>query len=289
MSRQWRLRLRKTVRTYAPPVVLFMGFLLAWQCATWLWRIEAYLLPSPSRIVNAGVQALGLLAIHVQQTLRETLAGFALALLTGLALALAIDLSSSLRRALYPLLIVTQTVPVMALAPLLVIWLGYTIWPKVLVVALVCFFPIVVATVDGLATADPDLLALLQAMGATKQQVLVKVRVPGALPAMFSGIKIAITYSVIGAIIGEWVGASQGLGVFMLRASNSFRTDWVFAAIAISSLLSIFLFLVVAALERLALPWYYTSSRQERWEELPTYSGQRAKGTRTQASSQGPL
>ncbi len=156
----------------------------------------------------------------------------------------------------------------MAIAPLLVIWLGYTIWPKVIVVALVCFFPIVVTTADGLRSADPELLALLQAMGASRRQVFLKVRVPGALPAVFSGIKIAITYSVIGAIIGEWVGASKGLGVFMLRASNSFRTDWVFVAIAISSLLSILLFLAVAVLERLALPWYYTAARAERWEEM---------------------
>jgi len=156
----------------------------------------------------------------------------------------------------------------MAVAPLLVIWLGYTIWPKIIVVALVCFFPIVVTSADGLRSADPELLALLQAMGASRRQVFVKVRVPGALPAVFSGIKIAITYSVIGAIIGEWVGASKGLGVFMLRASNSFRTDWVFAAIAISSLLSILLFLSVAVIERLALPWYYTAAREESWEEI---------------------
>jgi ABC-type nitrate/sulfonate/bicarbonate transport system permease component len=112
------------------------------------------------------------------------------------------------------------------------------------------------------------LLALLQAMGATRRQVFFKVRVPGALPSVFSGIKIAITYSVIGAIIGEWVGASKGLGVFMLRASNSFRTDWVFAAITISSLLSILLFLAVSVIERLALPWHYTPMREERWEEI---------------------
>ena len=257
-----------TIRAYLPPVLLLALFLAAWQCATWLWRIEAYLLPSPSRIISAGIQARGLLSDHVQQTLRETLLGFGLALFSGLALALAIDLSLFLRRALYPLLVVTQTIPMMTLAPLLVIWLGYTIWPKVIVVALVCFFPIVVTAADGLQSADPDMLALLQSMGATRQQVFFKVRVPGALPSVFSGIKIAITYSVIGAIIGEWVGASKGLGVFMLRASNSFRTDWVFAGIAISSLLSMLLFLAVAVAERAALPWYYTNMRTERWEEM---------------------
>nr|MBC7244854.1 ABC transporter permease [Chloroflexota bacterium] len=268
MPKGFKRLFTQAFQEYLPPTILIALFLVVWQCATWLWRIEAYLLPSPVRIVQAGVQAQGLLSDHIQQTLRETLLGFALALVGGLLLALAIDLSAFLRRALYPLLVVTQTVPIMAIAPLLVIWLGYTIWPKIIVVALVCFFPIVVTTADGLRSADPELLALLQAMGATRRQVFLKVRVPGALPAVFSGIKIAITYSVIGAIIGEWVGASKGLGVFMLRASNSFRTDWVFVAIAISSLLSILLFLAVAMIERLALPWYYTSARAERWEEM---------------------
>jgi ABC-type nitrate/sulfonate/bicarbonate transport system permease component len=261
---------RQAVRDYLPPVILITLFLVVWQSATWLWRIEAYLLPSPSRVVAAGVQARGLLSDHIQQTLRETLLGFAIALVGGLSLAVAIDLSSFLRRALYPLLVVTQTVPIMTIAPLLVIWLGYTIWPKIIVVALVCFFPIVVTSADGLRSADPDMLGLMQAMGATRRQIFLKVRVPGALPSAFSGIKVAVTYSVIGAIIGEWVGASKGLGVFMLRASNSFRTDWVFAAIAISSSLSILLFLAVALIERLALPWYYTSTRAERWEEIQT-------------------
>jgi ABC-type nitrate/sulfonate/bicarbonate transport system permease component len=262
------LDLRRLRIVYAPPVALLLLFLITWQCATWLWRIETYLLPSPLDVVRAGWQARALLSGHVQQTLRETLLGFALALVGGIAMAVAIDLSAFLRRALYPLLVITQTVPIMTLAPLLVIWLGYTIWPKVIVVALVCFFPIVVTTVDGLQSADPDMLALLQSMGATRRQVFGKVRVPGAVPALFSGLRIAVTYSVIGAIIGEWVGASRGLGVFMLRAANSFRTDWVFAAIAISSLLSILLFLAVSVAERLALPWYYTTTRAERWEEI---------------------
>lgn len=267
-NRSWRTRLLRAWREYAPPLFLSALLLAVWQASTWLWRIEPYLLPSPSRIVSAGVQARGLLGQHVQQTLRETLLGFGIALASGIAFAVAIDTSSLLRRALYPLLVVSQTVPTMAIAPLLVIWLGYTIWPKIIVVGLVCFFPIVVTTADGLRSADPELLALLQSMGATRRQVFFKVRVPGALPGLFSGIKIAVTYSVIGAIIGEWVGASQGLGVFMLRAQNSFRTDWVFAAIGISSLLSILLFLAVTLVERIVLHWHYAGPREERWEEL---------------------
>ena len=203
-------------RQNLPAMLLVLLLLGIWECAVWLGRIEAYLLPAPSRVLRAAQQAAPLLSDHVQQTLRETLLGFALALAVGLLFSVGIDLSPPLKRAIYPLLIVTQTVPIMTVAPLLVIWFGYTIWPKVIVVALVCFFPIVVSTVDGLGAADPDMLALLQTMGASRWQVFSKVRAPSALPAVFSGVRIAVTYSVIGAIIGEWVGASKGLGVFML-------------------------------------------------------------------------
>ena len=265
---QSKLDLKRMGTTYGPPAALLLLFFAVWQSATWLGRIEAYLLPSPVDVVRAGWEARSLLSGHVQQTLRETLLGFGLAVAAGVALAVLIDLSSLLRRAVYPLLVISQTVPIMTLAPLLVIWLGYTIWPKIIVVGLMCFFPIVVTTADGLQAADPDQLALLQSMGASRWQMFRLVRAPGALPALFSVVRIAATYSVVGAIIGEWVGASRGLGVFMLRAANSFRTDWVFSAIAVTSLLSILLFLAVSAAERLALPWYYTSARAERWEEL---------------------
>jgi len=253
---------------YLPAVTMILMLLAVWQAATMIWDIQKWLLPSPVQIGKAALEARKLLGPHVGQTAKETLLGFAVALGAGTLLALAIDFSATLRRAIYPLLVVSQTIPTIAIAPLLVIWLGYGIWPKIIVVGLVCFFPIVVSLADGLRSADPDLIALLQSMGATRRDVFFKVRLPGAMPAFFSGVKIAITYSVIGAIMGEWVGASRGLGIFMLRATNSFRTDWVFVAIAITALMSIVLFLLVAVLERALLPWYFTVEREERWEEL---------------------
>lgn len=264
------LRRRRAVAwaRYAPPLVFILVLLLLWQWGTALWRVDAYILPSPWDIVRAGVQASGLLGPHIWQTAQETLWGFALALAVGLSLGLLIDVSAVVRSALYPLMVVSQTIPIVAIAPLLVIWLGYTIWPKIIVVGLVCFFPIVVNTADGLRAADPELVALLRTMGASRRHIFFKVRLPGALPMVFSGVKVAITYSVVGAILGEWVGASKGLGVFMLRSSNSFRTDWVFVSIAITALLSLGLFAVVAVTERLALPWYFTLAREDRWEEL---------------------
>jgi len=276
MTDTWReadvLLRRQGVRTalarYAPPAALVLAVLVLWQIATVIWQIQPWLLPAPAAIARAGWEARAILAPHIWQTAQETLWGFAVALAVGLTLGVIIDRSTVARDALYPILVVSQTIPTIAIAPLLVIWFGYGIWPKIIVVGLICFFPIVVSTADGLRAADPEMVALLRTMGASRRDQFTKVRLPAALPAVFSGIKIAITYSVVGAILGEWVGASRGLGVFMLRATNSFRTDWVFASIAITAVLSIALFTVVAAIERLSLPWYYTATREERWEEL---------------------
>ena len=249
------------------PVLLIMTLLLLWQGATMVWDIAPYILPSPGQILRAALEARSLLGPHIWQTAQETLWGFALALAVGLGLGFLIDASAALRNAIYPILVVSQTIPTVAIAPLLVIWFGYGIWPKIIVVGLVCFFPIVVNTTDGLRSADPELMALLRTMGASKRDLFAKVRLPGAMPMIFAGLKIAITYSVVGAILGEWVGASRGLGIFMIRATHSFRTDWVFASIAIIAVLSLALFALVALLERLCLRWYYIS-RVESWEEL---------------------
>ncbi len=255
-------------RYYFPAVAMVLALMLLWEFGVWLGGIAPWLLPAPSRIVRAGLESRSLLGEHTWQTIQETLLGFASALVLGVGLGVAIDLSPLLRRALYPLLVSSQTVPTVAIAPLLVIWLGYGIWAKVIVVMLVCFFPIVVNTADGLRSADPELIALLRTMGASRWKVFWKVRLPGAMPMIFSGIKVGITYSVVGAILGEWVGASQGLGVFMLRATNSFRTDWVFVSIALTAIMSLLLFGLVTVIERVSLSWYYAVRQQERWEEV---------------------
>lgn len=257
-TRRSKSRLNRTLSRYGPPTLSILLLLLLWQALSWLGYIELWLLPSPGQILVDGVEAwlhLGL-ATHTWHTLREALFGFLLAVGTSLLLALIVDFSPLLRRAIYPLLVVSQTIPIIAIAPILVLWLGYDIQPKVLIVALVCFFPIVISTADGLRAADPGWSDLLRSMGATRWQIFTKVRFPGALPSFFSGLKVAVTYSVIGAVIGEWVGGSVGLAFFMRRAHNAFQYGREFAGIAITSLLSVVLFLIVAGLERLALPWH---------------------------------
>jgi ABC-type nitrate/sulfonate/bicarbonate transport system permease component len=251
-----------------PPLVLVVALLLLWQALVTLLGVQSWLLPSPLQIVRAGWAARRLLGPHVWQTAQETLLGFAAALVIGLSLGILIDLSARVRAAVYPLLVFSQTVPIIAIAPLLVIWFGYGILPKIIVVALVCFFPIVVNTADGLRATDPEQIALLRTMGATRLDTFLKVQLPGAMPMVFSGVKVGITYSVVGAILGEWVGASRGIGVFMLRATNSFRTDWVFVSIALTAALSLLLFGLVTLAERVTLRWHRAATRKERWEEI---------------------
>ncbi len=254
-----------------PPAALLLALLTAWEAGVAARGVPVWKLPPPSMIVRAAWEQRAALLEHSAHTLYEAVLGLLLALLIGVGLAALIDLSPPVRRALYPLLVLSQTVPLFVLAPWLVILFGFGTAPKVIVVVLVCFFPIVVSTSDGLAAADPDILAWFRAMGATRGQVWRKVRFPAALPGLFSGLRIAATYAVIGAIFGEWVGAQKGLGVFIQRSFRSSATAQVLAGVAVTALLSIGLFGLIWLAERAALPWYYTSSRAAQWNEPGIY------------------
>jgi ABC-type nitrate/sulfonate/bicarbonate transport system permease component len=251
----WRQYGRSLADRFMPPLLLTVALLLAWELLVRSLRIPVWLLPPPSRIAATFRVSLSILGEHIAATLYVTALGFGLALLVGFGLAFAIDASLLLRRALYPLLVASQTVPIVAIAPLLVVGLGFGVLPKVLVVALVTFFPLVVNTVDGLHSADRDALRLLAAMDANYWQLLRLLRLPAALPAIFTGLKLAVTYSVIGAVLAEWIGASAGLGVYIARSLRAYRTDQVFVAALITALLTIGLFLVTSALERWLVSW----------------------------------
>jgi len=264
-------RHRRLALNVAPSAVLAGGLLIAWEIGVHVTRTPAWLLPAPSRIAAALTRTWPILWQHTLQTLWEAVLGLGVALVVGVTLAALMDFWRPLRRALYPLLIVSQTIPPFAIAPLLVIWLGFGVEPKIVVVALVCFFPIAVNTADGLFGADPDLVALLKAMGASRRQIWVKVRLPSALPAFFGGLRIAATYSVLGAIFGEWVGARSGLGIYLQRSFSASLTDQVFATIVVIAALSMALFGAILLIERLALPWYFSAAREEVWTEPGIY------------------
>jgi ABC-type nitrate/sulfonate/bicarbonate transport system permease component len=256
------------MRRIIPPVLLILAIIVLWQGAVMIFSIPKWLLPSPYDIVLALIGTASIIGPHMRQTIIETGLGLLASLIFGVGFAVLVDFSEVIKKALYPLLVASQTIPIIAIAPLLIIWFGYGIMPKIIVVALICFFPITVNMADGLRSADPDLILLLKSMGASRFQIFSKIRLPGSLPSFFSGLKVAITYSVIAAIIGEWVGASKGLGIFMIRSAHSFFTDRVFAAILITSLLSILMFLFVEIIERTSLPWYYASRQEIIWREV---------------------
>lgn len=258
-------------RETVPPLLLIALLVLIWEVTAARSGLSAFVLPTPAQVLQAGWETRGLLARGLGATLLETAVGLAAALVLGVALAAAMDFSPLLRRALYPLLVVSQTVQILAIAPLLIIWFGFGLLPKIIIVVLICFFPLAVSTADGLASADPDYIALLRSMGASRAQTWRIVRVPAALPSFFSGLRVAVTYSVVGATIGEWVGGTEGLGLYLLRSKNALATDQVFVAIVVTSGVSIGLYALVLLIERLALPWYYSTQRAQQWDEAGIY------------------
>lgn len=232
--------------------------LLFWQVFVTTFSVPLWLLPAPSKIISAFWSTRFVLWGHAWTTVLETTSGFLLAVVFGLLVASSMALFPRIKRLLYPYLIISQTIPLIAVAPLLIVWLGYGYLPKIVTVVLVCFFPIAVNLLEGLEFADSDLLNLLKSMGATRWQIFMMVRWPQALPSLFAGLKIAASYSVMGAVIGEWLGASSGLGVYLTRSSHSFLTDRVFAAILAITLLSLVYFALISLLARVTLPWAYS-------------------------------
>jgi ABC-type nitrate/sulfonate/bicarbonate transport system permease component len=239
------------------PLGFILAFLLTWEAGVRLTGIQPWLLPAPGRVAVTLWDMLPLLARHSQNTLLAAAAGLLAAVLVALALAALMDFSPWVRQGIYPLLVISQTVPVISVAPLFMIWFGLGILPKVVVVALVCFFPVAVSMVEGMEAADPDMVNLLRVMGFSRWQIIRLVRFPAAMPSFFAGLKIAGTYAVMGAVIGEWLGARSGLGVFMTRATHAYQLDRVFAAIVIISLVSLLIYALIEFFARLAMPWYF--------------------------------
>ncbi|GBD10550.1 Riboflavin transport system permease protein RibX [bacterium HR23] len=261
---------KERLNEWWPPLALMAGALALWEGLAHALAIPRWLLPPPSAIVRELVARGDLLARHSWVTLQEVLAGFAVAFTVGVACGVAIAQWRVVERGFYPLVVASQTIPIIAIAPLLLIWVGYDIRMKVIVVALICFFPITVNLVDGLRSVDPDLVNLLRTMGAGRWKVFLMVSLPWALPYLFSGAKVAAAVSVIGAVIGEWVGASAGLGWLMTQAVPRFQTPLVFASLVALGVMGIALFQATALVERLLLPWHYTMKRQEalKWTSL---------------------
>ena len=255
-------RLNGPAVRWLPSLLIVAAILGAWEGYTRISNVQEWLLPAPSVIATTIGDDAGLLSRHTWVTLEEVLIGFGLALAGGMLLASALVLSRTVERAIYPFVIASPTIPWLVVAPVLLIWFGHGLLPKVLVVALIAFFPIVVSMIDGLRSVDPDEVSLLRTLGAGRWQIFLKVQLPSSMPFLFSGTKIAIAVSVIGAVVGEWVGSSEGLGYLMIRSKAQFLTERVFAAIVILSAMGVGLFILVGFIERLATPWWHNERRQ---------------------------
>jgi putative hydroxymethylpyrimidine transport system permease protein len=243
------------VRAYAPAAVLLAAAIGLWEGLVRALHVESYLFPAPSAIVRAFGDDGSLLASATWVTVREIVLGFLIALGAGIVIAVVLHLSAPLRQAVYPLLIASQTVPVVVLAPILVILLGFDLAPKLAIVALICFFPIVVNGLDGLRSVDREYVRMMLTLHASRAAIFRRVEFPSALPSLFTGIRVAATYAAIGAVFGEWSGSQAGLGYVMQQATPNLATARIFAAIVILSLVSLALFALVSIVERVTIPW----------------------------------
>lgn len=246
------------------PVIFFFSVLALWELAVRISHIEPFILPAPSAILKAFFNIFPLMVKHTKATVYESFIGFTTSIVIAFIMAFVMDSLPIVKKALYPMVVVSQSIPIISVAPLFIIWFGYGLLPKVIVVQLVCFFPVLVSLLEGLSSVDPELLDLLRSMGAGRWKIFEMVKLPAAMPAFFSGLKIAATYSIMGAVIGEWLGAQEGLGVFMLRSQHSFYVDRVFAIILVISALSLTVFAVINLFERLLIPWNYI--KEDSWE-----------------------
>jgi putative hydroxymethylpyrimidine transport system permease protein len=245
----------KKAKYYLSSCIFILVLLIIWQMGAGAYN-KSYILPTPTDIVlKLWELRIVLLLVHLPATLTIIVIGLATSIVIGFGLAVWMNMSKMAEKTLYPIIIASQTIPTIALAPIFVVWFGYSIWSKVFVTFLITFFPLTVSAFDGLRSSNKDLKELLMTMGASKKDIFFKLDVPSALPSIFSGLKVAVTISVVGAAIGEWLGAQAGLGYFSRRMMTQFDGAAVFAPIVLLSIVGILLFLLVTGLEKICLKW----------------------------------
>ena len=248
-------RVPRESRTVIIPAATIVGLLVVWQIACSTGLVPQFLLPSPVAVVQALIKDAPLILGHTATTLLEAAAGLAIGVAVGFALAVAMDRFEGLYLALNPLMTISQTIPTIAIAPLLVLWFGYGLAPKVILIVVTTFFPVTVSLVSGFRSVDPDVIDLLRTMSASRWQIFWYAKLPAAADQFFSGLKISATYAIVGAVIAEWLGGFSGLGVYMTRVRKSFSYDKMFASIIVVSALSLVLMRLVDLVEYLCLPW----------------------------------
>lgn len=237
------------------PAAFIAAILVLWEVVARLGSVPEYILPAPTDIAARVVRSWDILWDALLVTTSEVLIGFALGVVLGIGLAIPIAYSTTVRNTLYPIIVASQAVPKIAIAPLLVLWLGFDIWPKIAVTALMVFFPVTVTAAEGFTSVDRNLIDLLRSVHASPAQLFFRIRFPHAMPHIFSGLKVGITLAVVGAVVGEWVGADSGLGYLLVYANTLLDSTLLFAALFLLIVLGVVLFILVGVAERLILPW----------------------------------
>jgi ABC-type nitrate/sulfonate/bicarbonate transport system permease component len=253
---------RGVLLAVGPPVVI-----VALGLAVWQWMVDATgvspeILPTPLRVLRQGWAFRDQIWTNTISTVQVTVVGFAVSLTLAWVLAVLVDFSQWMRRALTPLLVASQTLPIIAIAPLLIIWFGFGLLPKIVIIALVTFFPVAIGLIEGFAGTSQEATNLLRSMGASRWQQFRYIRLPRAMPSFFTALRIGITYAITGAIFAEYVGAETGLGIFMNLQKNSFRTDLVLAAVVVTAILSVALFVLTYLVQLLVIPWHRKEQRR---------------------------
>lgn len=246
---------RNAIRTGLPALTALALLVLVWFAVTTGGLVPSYMLPSPQSVVQAFINDFGTLMTHAAVTLQEAIYGLFIGIALSFVTATLMDRYPALYRALYPILIITQTIPTIAIAPLLVLWMGFGMAPKITLVVICTFFPITVGLLDGYASADPDALRLLRSMGATRRQIFFHIKLPSSLGYFFAGLRVSVSYAMVGAVISEWLGGFEGLGVYMTRVKKAYSFDKMFAVILLIIIVSLLLMWLVSLLRRLAMPW----------------------------------
>lgn len=245
--KKWRKRIA--------PVLLITLLIAVWELVVRVKDIPLYVLPAPSQVVGSLVTDWSVLAGHAGVTVMEALAGMAIALVLAVTLGIAMDAFPAVKSGLYPVLVVTQTVPMIVLAPILIIYLGFGLTPKILTVVLMCFFPVVVSFTDAMGQMDEEYVHLVRSFGAGRWEAYRLVKIPAAVPGLISGLKVAATYSISGAVVGEWIGAQSGLGYYLLRVKNSYMLDKVFACVLVIVALSLCMNGAIRLYQMFAMPY----------------------------------
>lgn len=254
------MQLKRLFKSGAPyPYILFAALLVMWEVLVRVLEVPSYVLPTPSKVVKALFTDMPTLISHSGVTVLEALGGMAISLVCALVLGVLMDAKPVIKQCLYPILVVTQTVPMIVLAPILILYLGFGLTPKILTVVLMCFFPVAVSFADGMGQVDAAYVNLVRSYGGNRIQVYTQVKIPYALPSLLSGLKVAATYSISGAVVGEWIASQAGLGYYLLRVKNSYALDKMFACVVLIIVLSLIMNGIIRLLGRALMPYLNTN------------------------------